>query len=65
MYLKIGFKRKNSWNKYESKVTVEQQNQYLDFLIDPNFQGVNTLFVLPFVNTNDITTYKRYIFHHL
>ena len=43
--LKSGFKRTINWNKYEPKVTVEQQNQYLDFLINPSFHGVNTLFV--------------------
>ena len=36
------------WNKYKTKVTVEQQKQYLGFLIDPSFQGVNILFVLSF-----------------
>ena len=46
--LKSGFKRTINWNKYEPKVTVEQQNQYLDFLINPSFQGVKKLFVLSF-----------------
>ena len=46
--LKSGFKRTINWNKYEPKVTVEQQNQYLDFLINPSFQGVNKFFVLSF-----------------
>ena len=27
---------------------MQTQNQYLDYLIDPSFQGVNRLFVLPF-----------------
>ena len=31
--LKSGFKRTINWNKYKPKVTVEQQNQYLDILI--------------------------------
>ena len=43
--LKSGFKKTINWNKYEPKVTVDQQNQYLDFLINPSFQGVNRLFV--------------------
>ena len=46
--LKSGFKRTINWSKYEPKVTVEQQNRYLDFLINPSFQGVNRLFVLSF-----------------
>ena len=37
-----------NWNKYQSKVTQQAQNRYLDFLIDPSFQEVNRLFVLIF-----------------
>ena len=37
-----------SWNKYQTKVSTKEQNQYLDFLIDPRFQGVNRLFVFMF-----------------
>ena len=36
------------------------KNQYLDFLIDPSFQGVNILFVLSFENEAQRTTYKGY-----
>ena len=43
--LKSGFKRTINWNKYEPRVIVEQQNRYLDFLINPSFQVVNRLFV--------------------
>ena len=49
--LKSAFKRTIKWNKYEPKVTVEQQNQYLDFSISPSFEGVNRLFVLSFEDT--------------
>ena len=44
--LKSGFKRTISLNKYQSKVTIKAPNPYLDYLIDPKFQGVNKLFVL-------------------
>ena len=44
--LKSGFKRTINWNRYYPKVPVEQRNQYLDFLINPNLQGVNRLFVI-------------------
>ena len=40
--LKLGFKRTINWNKYQPKVTVQEQSRCLDFLIDPSFQGVNT-----------------------
>ena len=46
LQLKLGFKRTIIWNKYRSKVSPERQNQYLHFLIDPIFQGVNRFFVL-------------------
>ena len=46
--LKSGFKRTINMDKYQTKVSTERQNQYLDYLIDPVFQGVNTLFVLSF-----------------
>ena len=35
--LKSGFKRTVNWNIYQSKVTIETQNQYLDYFIDPSF----------------------------
>ena len=43
--LKSGFKRAIYGNKYQSKVSIKRQNQYLDILIDSSFQGVNRLFV--------------------
>ena len=42
-----------NWSKYQSKLTEQMQNRYLDYLIDPSFQGVNRLFVLSFKNKND------------
>ena len=51
--LKSGFKRSINWNKFQTKVSTEGVNQYLDFSIDPSFQGVNRLFVLPFQNEGD------------
>ena len=35
-------------------------NQYLDFLIDPSFQGVNRLFALSFENEDDRTVHTKY-----
>ena len=60
--LKSGFKRTINWNKYQAKVSIARVNQYFDFLIDPSFQGVNTLFDLPFKNEEQRASYKR---HHL
>ena len=44
--LKFGFQRAISWNKRQPKFSTERQNQYLDFLINPSFQGVNRHFVV-------------------
>ena len=58
--LKPGFKRKINWNKYQTKVSTEWVNQYLDFLIDPRFQGVNWFFVLSFENEGDRKVHTGY-----
>ena len=34
---KSGFKRTIKWNKYQSRVSILIQNQFLDYLIDPIF----------------------------
>ena len=51
--LKSGFKRSVFWNEYLSRQeTVVNANANHDYLIDPSFQGVNRLFVLPFATGN-------------
>ena len=46
--LKLGFKRTVKWNKYRSQMTVQNNNNNLNYLIDPTFTNVNRLFVLSF-----------------
>ena len=58
--LQLGFKRTINWNKYQSKITTQTQNRYLDFLLDPIFQGAKRLFVLSFENENVRESYKIY-----
>ena len=58
--LKSGFKRTINWNKHESNIKTFTQNRYLNHLINPNFQGVNRLFVLSFENENDRTSHSTY-----
>ena len=48
--LKTGLKRIINWNKYQPKSSMERQNAYLDYLVDPSFQGTNRLSVLSFEN---------------
>ena len=55
-----GFKRTINLNKYQPKVSPERQNQYLDFLNDPSFQGINRFFVLSFENENDRIVHTKY-----
>ena len=51
--LKSGFKRTIKWNKYRSQMTIQPQNNNLDYLIDPTFTNVNRLFVLSFPRNNN------------
>ena len=58
--LKLAFERIIIWNNYEPKVTTKIPNQYLDFLIEPSFQGVNRFFVISFENKVDRTLNRKY-----
>ena len=66
MYIKLlqqlesGFKRTINWNKYQFKVTEQVLNRFLDYLVYPSFQVVNTLFVLSFENTTDGNVHTWY-----
>ena len=51
--LESGFKKTISWNKYLAKTTNQERNRYLVCLIDPSFEEVNRLFVLPFEDCDD------------
>ena len=51
--LKSGFKRTLKWNKYRSQMTVQSNNNNLNYLIDPTFTNVNRLFVLSFSRNNN------------
>ena len=46
--LKSRFKGTIKWSKYRSQMTVQPQNNNLNYLIDPTFTNVNRLFVLLF-----------------
>ena len=51
--LESGFKKTINWSKYHSKKSNSAQNRYLNVLIDPSFQRVNTPFVLSFKGDDD------------
>ena len=48
------------WNKYRSQMTIQHQNNNLNYLIVPTFMNVNRLFVLTFPTNNN--TNSRYSF---
>ena len=58
--LKSCFERTINWNKYQSYTKSYAQNRYLNHLVDPNFQGVNRLFVLSFENEDDSKSHSEY-----
>ena len=63
--LKSSSERTINWNKYQSKVTIQEPKSYLDYLIDPGFQGVNRHFVVKdfdtsFKITTDWTVQTKY-----
>ena len=56
--LKTRFKRTIKWNKCRSQMTIQPQNNNLNYLIDPTFTNVNRLFILSFPRNNN--TDSRY-----
>ena len=58
--IKSGFIRVINWNRYLSKPELLAQNPNLNHLVEPNFQGVNRLFVLAFENDTQRTSAKGY-----
>ena len=61
LYVPVETIRLINWNKYQSTLEKLPQCRYLNYLIDPSFQGVNRLFVLSFENAKDRTVDKKYI----
>ena len=58
--LKSGFKRTIKWNKYRSQMTIQNNNNNLNYLIDPTFTSVNKLFVLSFKRIEENNVKKDY-----
>ena len=58
--LKSSFKRVINWNKYLSKPELIRRNPNLNHLVEPSFQGINRLFVLPFENDTQRTSNSNY-----
>ena len=58
--LKSGFKKTIKWNKYRSQMTIENNNNDLNYLIDPIFTNINRLFVLSFERIEEDNVKKDY-----
>ena len=58
--LKSRFKRVINWDKYLSKPELLRRNANLNHLVEPSFQGLNSLFVLAFENDTQRTSHSGY-----
>ena len=58
--LKLGFKKTIKWNKHRSQMTIQNNNNNLNYLIDPTFTNVNRLFVLSFERIEENNVKKDY-----
>ena len=56
--LKSGFKKTVKWNKYRSQITIQPQNNNINYLTQPTFTNVNRLVVFSFPRNNN--TDSRY-----
>ena len=58
--LKSEFKKTIKWKKYRSQVTIQNNNNDLNYLIDPTFTIVKRLFVLSFERIEESNIKKDY-----
>ena len=62
--LKSGFKKTIKWSKYRPQMTIQNNNNNLNYLTDPTFTNVNRLFVLSFERTDDHKDYRDSFSHY-
>ena len=48
-------------NKYQSRLPMQVQNYYLDYVIDPNFQRINRLFLSSLADDTIRTVHTEYL----
>ena len=51
--IKQGFKRIISWNIYRSEILTQPKNNNLDYMINPTFRNINTLFLFSIENCDN------------
>ena len=59
--LKSGFKKTIKWNNYRSQMTIQNNNNNLNYLIDPTFTNVNRLLVLSYERIEEDNVEKDYL----
>ena len=62
--LKSGLKKTIKWNKYRSEMAIQNNNNNLNYLVDPTFTNVNRLFVVSFERTEDHKDYRDSFSHY-
>ena len=64
--LKTGFKKTIKCNKYQSQMSIQDNNNNLNYLIDPTFTDINRLFVLLFerIEKNNVKKDYRDFYSH-
>ena len=61
----MNLKKKLSWNKYKSKITMKFKNNNLDYVIDPTFENTNKLFFLFFKVGNNYFTRISFVKYYM
>ena len=62
--LKTGFKKTIKWNKYRSQTSIHNNNNNLNYLINPTFANANRLFLLSLERTEDRKDYRDSSSHY-
>ena len=58
--LKTGISFDYMWGRYRTQIINQPSTNNLNFLIDPTFNNVKTLFVLAFSNEEDRSSFSKY-----
>ena len=61
----MNLKKKLSWNKYKSKITMKFKNNNLDYVIDPTFENTNKLFFQLFKVGNNYFTRISFVKYYM
>ena len=57
-------KKKKSWNKYRSQITIQPKNSNLDYIIDRTFKAINRLFIQLFKAVETTPTRNSFVMYY-